>query len=151
METMKKFAKYLIWLILFWILSDILIYLGINSTYKDINAKGEIPTGIEIVEMQATAVNGRTKIKVNDTNLSGKFLKIELYSSTGVNLGTQYIEIGKVKENEGKEIETYFKISEVKSYAISVTEEMGESTEGFMDTALSALTVLGILIKFFLI
>ena len=101
--------------------------------------------------MQATTVNGRTKIKVNDTNLSGKFLKIELYSSTGVNLGTQYIEIGKVKENEGKEIETYFKISEVKSYAISVTEEMGESTEGFMDTALSALTVLGILIKFFLI
>ena len=151
METMKKFAKYLIWLILFWILSDILIYLGINSTYKDINAKGEIPTGIEVIEMQATAVNGRTKIKVNDTNLSGKFLKIELYSSTGVNLGTQYIEIGKVKENEGKEIETYFKISEVKSYAISVTEEMGESTEGFMDTALSALTVLGILIKFFLI
>ena len=56
--------------------------------------------------MQATAVNGRTKIKVNDTNLSGKFLKIELYSSTGVNLGTQYIEIGKVKENEGK-IEVY--------------------------------------------
>lgn len=151
METMKKFAKYLIWLILFWILSDILIYLGINSTYKDINAKGEIPTGIEIVEMQATAVNGRTKIKVNDTSLSGKFLKIELYSSTGVNLGTQYIEIGKIKENEAKEIETYFKISEVKSYAISVTEEMGESTEGFMDTALSALTVLGILIKFFLI
>ena len=151
METMKKFAKYLIWLILFWILSDILIYLGINSTYKDIDVKGEIPTGIEIVEMQATAVNGRTKIKVNDTSLSGKFLKIELYSSTGVNLGTQYIEIGKVKENEGKEIETYFKISEVKSYAISVTEEMGESTEGFMDTALSALTVLGILIKFFLI
>ena len=151
MDTMKRFAKYLIWLILFWILSDILIYLGINSTYKDINAKGEIPTGIEVIEMQATAVNGRTKIKVNDTNLSGKFLKIELYSSTGVNLGTQYIEIGKVKENEGKEIETYFKISEVKSYAISVTEEMGESTEGFMDTALSALTVLGILIKFFLI
>lgn len=151
MDTMKRFAKYLIWLILFWILSDILIYLGINSTYKDINAKGEIPTGIEVIEMQATAVNGRTKIKVNDTSLSGKFLKIELYSSTGVNLGTQYIEIGKVKENEGKEIETYFKISEVKSYAISVTEEMGESTEGFMDTALSALTVLGILIKFFLI
>lgn len=151
MDTMKKFAKYLIWLILFWILSDILIYLGINSTYKDINAKGEIPTGIEVIEMQATTVNGRTKIKVNDTNLSGKFLKIELYSSTGVNLGTQYIEIGKIKENEAKEIETYFKISEVKSYAISVTEEMGESTEGFMDTALSALTVLGILIKFFLI
>lgn len=147
MSRMKTFAKYAIWLILFWILSDILIYLGINSTYKDIDKKGKIPTGIEVVEMQATTVNGRTKIKINDANLSGKFLKIDLYSSTGVNLGTQYLEIGKIRENESKEIETYFKISEVKSYEITVVEEMGQSTEGFMDTALSALTVLGILIK----
>ena len=151
MSRMKTFAKYAIWLILFWILSDILIYLGINSTYKDIDRKGEIPTGIEVVEMQATTVNGRTKINVNDTNLSGKFLKIDLYSSTGVNLGTQYLEIGKVRENQSKEIETYFKISEVKSYEITVVEEMGKSTEGFMDTALSGLTVLVILIKLFFI
>ena len=151
MSRMKTFAKYAIWLILFWILSDILIYLGINSTYKDIDRKGEIPAGIEIVEMQATTVNGRTKINVNDTNLSGKFLKIDLYSSTGVNLGTQYLEIGKVRENQSKEIETYFKISEVKSYEITVVEEMGQSTEGFMDTALSGLTVLVILIKLFFI
>lgn len=147
MSRMKTFAKYAIWLILFWILSDILIYLGINSTYKDINKKGEIPTGIEVAEMQATTVNGRTKMKINDANLSSKFLKIDLYSSTGVNLGTQYLEIGKVRENQSKEIETYFKISEVKSYEITVVEEMGQSTEGFMDTALSVLTVLGILIK----
>lgn len=148
MSRTKTFAKYAIWLILFWILSDILIYLGINSTYKDIEKKGEIPNGIEVVKMQATTVNGRTKIKINDASLSGKFVKIDLYSSTGVNLGTQYLEIGKVRENESKEIETYFKISEVKSYEITVVEEMGESTEGFMDTALSGLTVLLILIKF---
>ena len=151
MSRMKTFAKYAIWLILFWILSDILIYLGINSTYKDIDRKGEIPTGIEVVEMQATTVNGRTKIKINDENLSDKFVKIDLYSSTGVNLGTQYLEIGKVRENQSKEIETYFKISEVKSYEITVVEEMGKSTEGFMDTALSGLTVLVILIKLFFI
>lgn len=147
MSRMKTFAKYAIWLILFWILSDILIYFGINSTYKDIDKKGEIPAGIEVVEMQATTVNGRVKIKVNDANLSGKFLKIDLYSSTGISLGTQYLEIGEVRENESKEIETYFKISEVKSYEITVVEEMGQSTEGFMDTALSALTVLVSLIK----
>lgn len=147
MSRMKTFAKYVIWIILFWILSDVLIYFGLNSTYKDIEQKGENVSGIEIVEAKATTVNGRTKIKINNTNLSGKFLKIDLYSSTGVNLGTQYIEIGNVKENENKEIETYFKISEVKSYEITVVDEMGKSTEGFMDTALSGLTVLGILIK----
>lgn len=147
MSTVKTFAKYAIWLILFWILSDILIYFGINSTYKNIEQKGETPNGIEIVQMQATSVNGRARIKANDVALSGKFVKIDLYSSTGVNLGTQYIELGNIKENETKEIETYFKISEVKSYEITVVEEIGESTEGFMDTALSTLTVLGILIK----
>ena len=147
MGTMKKFGKYVIWIILFWILSDILIYFGINSTYKDIEQRGETTAGIEIVQMQATTVNGRAKIKISDVTLSGKVVKIDLYSSTGINLGTQYIELGEIKENEIKEIETYFKISEVKSYEITVVEEIGESTEGFMDTALSTLTVLGILIK----
>ena len=49
--------------------------------------------------------------------------------------------------NKDEEIETYFKISEVKAYEITVVDEMGESTEGFVDTALSAFTVLGIIIK----
>ena len=151
MNRVKTFAKYAIWLILFWILSDILIYLGINSTYKDIEQRGETPAGIEIVQVQATTVNGRIKIKVNDISLSRKFVKVDLYSSTGVDFGTQYIEIGEIKENEIKEIETYFKISEVSSYEITVVEEMGKSTEGFMDAALSQLTILGILIKLFFI
>lgn len=145
MDRMKTLFKYALWIVLFWILSDILIYFGINSTYKDIQQRGETPSGIEIIQMQATAVNGRAKIKINDSQLSGKYIKLDLYSSTGVDLATQYIEIGNVKQC--KEIETYFKISEVKSYEITVVEEMGESTEGFMDTALSTLTVLGILIK----
>lgn len=147
MDRMKTLLTYALWIILFWILSDILIHVGLDSTYKNIQQRGETTTGIEVVQMQATAVNGRAKMKINDTALSGKFLKVDLYSSTGVNLGTQYIEIGKVKENEIKEIETYFKISEVKSYEITVVDEMGVSTEGFMDTALSTLTVLGIVIK----
>ena len=145
MSRMKTLAGYALWILLFWILSDILIYFGMNSIYKDIEQKGGTPAGIEIVHVQATTVNGRIKIKATDSSLSGKFLKVDLYSSTGVNLGTQYIELGDLKKD--KEIETYFKISEVKSYEITVVDEMGETTEGFMDTALSTLSVLVILIK----
>ena len=145
MDTMKKIINYVVWLILFWILSDILVYFGINSTYKDIAQKGQTPEGIEIIQVQATAVNGRIKVKVTDKELSNKYLKVDLYSKSGINLATQYIELSEVdKENE---IETYFKISEVKSYEMTVVEEKGVSTEGFMDTALSTLTVLGILVK----
>ena len=147
MGTMKRFTKYVIFLILFWFLSDFLIKIAIDSTYKNIQQKGEFPNGIEVIQMQATAVNGRMKLKVSGEEFTGKFLKIDLYSRTDVNLGTQYIELGTIRENQIKDYETYFKISGVESYEISVVEEKGESSEGFMDTALSILTVIGIVIK----
>ena len=39
--------------------------------YKNIPQKGEKLNGVEVVQMQATSVNGRMKIKVNDKNLTG--------------------------------------------------------------------------------
>lgn len=143
MERLKTFAKYAIWIILFGILSDILINIGINTTYKDMNRRGqETPAGIEIVDIESTKVNGRVKLKINDESLHGKYIKLVLFSAHGKELGTQYIDIGNANE-----IESYFKISDVKSYEITVVNEKGVSTEGFMDTAMSALTVLVTVIK----
>lgn len=151
MSTVKRFGKYLVWIILFWIFSDILIYAGINSTYKDMEKRGTLPEGIQVIQMQSTKVNGRINLQVNNKELSGKYLKIDLYSDMGNVLGTQYFEIGNIDDNQVKNIETYFKISDIKSYEISVVEEMGETTEGFMDTALSAMSVLVLVIKLLLI
>ena len=145
MDRMKTFAKYIIWIILFWIFSDILIYAGLNSTYKDMENRGDTIPGIEVEQIQSTKVNGRIILKITDESLSEKYLKINLYSDAGNVLGTEYIEIGNVKES--KNIEKYFKISDVKSYEIYIVDEMGESTEGFMDTALSTMTVLLLVIK----
>lgn len=150
MDRMKTFAKYAIWIVLFWIFSDILINVGINSTYKNIEVKGQLPIGVQVEQVQATTVNGRLKIKVN-SSLSQKYIKVNLYSKNDNILGTQYIEIGKVEENQYKEIESYFKISEVKSCSVEIVDEMGESTEGFMDTALSTLTILVMAIKLLII
>ena len=147
MDRLKTFVKYAIWLILFWIFSDILIHIGLNTTYKNMSSKGTIPQGIEIIQMQSTAVNGRIKLNIKNTDFNGKYLKINLYSSYDNLLGTQYLEIGNISANTSKTLETYFKISEVKSYDISVVDENGESSEGFMDTALSAMTILIAAIK----
>ena len=147
MDRLKTFAIYIIIGVLFWILSDILIEVGINTMYKNMTQKGTTPEGIEVVQMQSTAVNGRMHLKVNNTDYNNKFLKIDLFSSAGNNFGTQYIEIGNLQENGVKDIQTYFKISEVKSYEISVVDEMGETTTGFMDTAMTAMTVLVLGIK----
>ena len=69
MKRMKTFAMYALWIILFWILSDILIHVGINTTYRDIERRGEMPQGIEVVQMQATAVNDNINITVNSNIL----------------------------------------------------------------------------------
>ena len=151
MDRMKTLAKYVIWIILFWILSDFLINVGLKTTYNEMQKIGQIPSGIQVKEIKSTAVNGKINLIVNSTSLSGKFIKVDLYSSKDNLLGTQYLDIGEIRENQTKEIDTYFKISDVKKYEIFVTDEKGESTEGFMDTAMSTITILLSTIRLLLI
>ncbi len=151
MGRMKTFLKYIIWIVLFWIFSDILINAGLNTTYKNMNNRGELPSGIEVAQMQSTKVNGRIKLKVSNQEFSGKFLKIDLYSENNRLMATKYIEIGNISENQIKSFETYFKITDVKAYEISVVDEKGEDTEGFMDNALSAMTVFMLAIKILIV
>ena len=149
MSTLKTFAKYAIWLILFWVLSDILIYYGINSTYKAISNKGEDPKQVTINSAEATKVNGRIIGKVSndeENDLSGKFLKIDLYAENGNLLATEYEEIGNLRANEVKSFETYFKMQDVKSYGITVVEQKEENTDGvFMTEDMTKIGVLALL------
>lgn len=126
MSRMKTFAKYLIWVILFWILSDILIYFGINSTYKDIKAKNEISSQISVSDAEATTVNGRvigTVKNSEDNDISNKYLKVDVYAESGNLLGTNFLDIGNMGAVETKNFETYFKIQNVKSYDITIVDE----------------------------
>lgn len=144
MKRLKTFAKYAIWIILFWILSDILIYYGVNSTYKDIKNKNEIPSQVTIKNAEATKVNGRIKGTVansEESDLSGKYLKIDLYANSGNLLATEYEEIGNLRTNEVKSFETYFKMQDVKEYTVSIVDEKAEEattgvfmTEDMKDT-----------------
>lgn len=149
MSTLKTFAKYAIWLILFWVLSDILIYYGINSTYKAISNKGENLKQVTINSAEATKVNGRIIGKVSndeENDLSGKFLKIDLYAENGNLLATEYEEIGNLRANEVKSFETYFKMQDVKSYGITVVEQKEENTDGvFMTEDMTKIGVLALL------
>lgn len=150
MGTIKKFAKYAIWIILFWILSDILIYYGLNSTYKDITAKNEIANQIEVDTAEATKVNGRIKGKIinkEDSDLSEKYLKIDLYTEKENLLGTKYLDIGSLRENEVKNFETYFKMQNVKFYDISIVEKKEEDnpSDVFLKEDISKFRVLSLI------
>ena len=131
MSRLKTFAKYAIWIILFWILSDILIYYGVNSTYKNLKIKNEIPSQVTIKNAEATKVNGRIKGTIankEDSDMSGKYLKIDLYSDNGNLLATEYEEIGNLRVNEVKNFETYFKMQDVKQYEVNIVDKKTEET-----------------------
>lgn len=149
MSTVKQFAKYVIWIILFWILSDILIYYGLNSTYKDIENKGVNISQVTVSAAEATKVNGRIIGKITNTeesNFKGKYLKINLYAESGNLLATEYVEIGNLRANEVKSFESYFKMQDVKSYDINIVDEKEENTTGvFMTEDMTKMGVLALL------
>ena len=126
-----------------------MIYYGINSTYKAISNKGENPKQVTINSAEATKVNGRIIGKVSndeENDLSGKFLKIDLYAENGNLLATEYEEIGNLRANEVKSFETYFKMQDVKSYGITVVEQKEENTDGvFMTEDMTKIGVLALL------
>ena len=100
-------------------------------------------------EAEATKVNGRingTVANNEENDLSGKYLKIDLYADSGSLLATEYEEIGNLRANEVKSFETYFKMQDVKEYEISVVDEKQETTsEVFMTEDMTRAGVLALL------
>lgn len=140
MERIKTFAKYAIWIILFWIFADILIYFAINTTYKDIEEYNQIPNQITVSRAEATKVNGRINGVITNNeqnNISEKYIKIDVYSKNDNLLGTTYLDIGKLGTNESKNFETYFKIQDVKKYNMTITDQKEELPEFELDKFIS--------------
>ena len=65
MDRMKTLSKYVLWLILFFIFSEIMIKLNIESTYQNIGQKNNLEQ-ISIYQAQATKINGRIKGTINN-------------------------------------------------------------------------------------
>lgn len=125
MARMKTFFNYFLIVVLFFIFSQIMIYIAINTTYKnkDIESKTSIPVQMEL---QATSINGYAKGKIiNNTNseITNKYLKIDCYSKNDVLMGTKYIEIDKIGTNEEKEFEVNFNFNKVDRALIDIVDE----------------------------
>ena len=125
MDRMKTFFIYALCIVGIWILSEFLINVGLNLTYKDITRKDE-NSQVVIYQAQADLINGRIKGIVSNSEpeeLSGKYICINFYSERDVFLGKHYIEVGNLEQNESKTFEVYFKLQETGSYEISIVDE----------------------------
>lgn len=128
MDRMKTFLKYALWVIGFFILSEFLINVGLNSTYKDIERR-DANSQVSIYQAQATLVNGRIKGIVTNSEpeeLNGKYICINFYSRRDVFLGRKYIQVENLEENESKPFEAYFKLKDVSSYEVSIVDNKEE-------------------------
>lgn len=125
MARMKTFFIYLLLVIAFFIFSQIMIYIAINTTYKYKNVELKT-TLIKSAELQATSINGFAKVIINnetENEITNKYIKIECYSKHNILMGTKYIEIGKIKAKEEKEFEVRFNYSKVDKAIIDIVEE----------------------------
>ena len=131
MDRMKTFLKYILAIIIFFFFSNFLIYMSLETTYQNIGRKDNLQQ-VTIYQAQATKVNGRIKGTIyNDANnkITDRYLKIDLYSERGNLLGTKYIDLLGIRENETRNLEVYFKVQDVDYYEISFTEEKEEQAE----------------------
>ena len=156
MKRLKKFLLYAAMIAGFWIFSDILIYVSINSTYANIHSRVYTNSPEIIVgESKATYVNGfiRGSIKNNtDAIMNGKYLKIDLYSARDVKLGTKYVKIENLEPSKYQEFEMWYKFTDVEYANITVTDNIqNASEEEFISQETATYLVLGtVLVLYFL-
>ena len=127
MKRLKTFLIYGLLILGFWILSDILIKVGINSTYKPIERIDKTEQ-IEVYQAEATLINGRLKGVIKNSaenNVSNKYVKLQLYSDLNNEIGTRYIAINELEQNNVKPLELYFKVKHVRYYKLSIVDEKG--------------------------
>lgn len=132
MSTPQKIITWIAILVGVFILSDFLIYVGLNSTYKDI-AREDNNSQIVVYQADATYVNGRIRgIVKNTSDIKDKYLKIELYSKRDVLLGKSYIEIKDIQnsnDNKDQPFELLFRAKDVASYKIETVKDKEPGTE----------------------
>ena len=131
METMKKFLKYTIWIILFYVLTEGLIYIGTKDKYKNItnfNIETKSPI-IEISKFESSYTNGYIEVKT--TNNTGEYikesyLKVDFYNKEGNSLGTKYQELNNFNATESMKVNVYYEYTGVESANFSIVKEKSE-------------------------
>lgn len=150
MKRLKTFLIYALVIAAFWFLSDFLIYMALNGTYKSIETRvlQEMPT-INVSESKATYVNGYVKGNIynnSENTINEKYLKIDLYSPRDMHLGTKYVKIGNLEAKKTQDFEMWFKYTDVKYCNITVVDTAEDASEqAFLSEETKYYMVIGLL------
>lgn len=164
MGRVKTFGKYILLLIAFYIVSNVLVYFCLQTSYspmeKEIYNNDEIE--VNISSAKATFIDGKVEGSVKNKtaeDLNNKYLKCEFFSKRGTLILTKYIKIDELKAGEEKNLDFNFRAENIKKLKIEVTDEyqdnentkliniVGQATK---ENKLEALIAIFILMKCFL-
>ena len=147
MSRLKTFGKYILLIAAFFFFSRILIFIGLNNTYDNINLVGTLPQGVSISSAKATAVNGEIKGTVSN-EITEKYVKFNFYSDINTLAGSYYITPSELKDNT---FEFYFKLNYIKSYSVELTDEKTETNVNLEDFSSEEFSKTLLLSSFFMI
>lgn len=123
MKRLKTFALYLFWLILFFVVSRVIIFIGLHSRYNNINIKGDSIDGISITVAKATSVNGQIKGEFSKEFNENEYIKLNFYTDIDTLEGSYYLNPSAF---ETKDFELFFKLNYIDYYTIELTDEIPE-------------------------
>ena len=114
-----------------------MINFSLETTYQDIGRKDNLEQ-VNVYQAQATKINGRIKGSIynnTESQILNDYLRIDLYSERDVFLGSRYVDISALRDNETRNFEVYFKMQDVDYYEMNFTDEKveGELPEMLQD------------------
>ena len=128
MGRLKTFRKYLLLFVAFYIVSSIIAFFAIKTTYSDMS--GNIPENeflqINVDEAKSTMVNGYvtgTLKNKTEQEIKSKYVKMDFYSAKENEILTEYIKIDELAVGESKKFTVNFRGENIKSFNVIVTDE----------------------------
>ena len=123
---MKKYYKYILWVVAFYFITQGLIFIAFNSNYKPIQLRESLPQQISVEKAEATKSQGRIYgyIQNSEQNyLNGKYLKLTVFDSENKELTTKYTKIDIISPTEKKAFEIQFIGKESTSYELNIVDK----------------------------
>lgn len=127
MARMKTFFIYFILVIVAFVVSQVLIYVAINTTYsyKSVEIKN---SAINEIQVKTTSINGFAKFKFDEEKVdSQKYIKLECYTKNDILIGTKYIKIEQLESNDKDEFEIRFNYNKIDKATIDIVDNIPEN------------------------
>jgi hypothetical protein len=159
-NRMKNFFTYLLMGILLFVFVDILSFGYIYSTYKPIEQYEIAVTtpNVTVEKAKTTNVNGFVKGEITNngiTTIANQYLKFDFYSERDVKVGTKYLKLENIQQDEQQEYKVQYKFDNVQYFTVNMaTQEEVDNAQEFElkidESQQSTLLISGILLLMFL-